>query len=187
MCDESPKLKRCFSKPPVVAYKRHKNLRDLLIRSKVQTRRISKRGLEGNFKRCGRMCILCTYLPTDSIKHHKCYKTGTTYNISNPVKCTTSNVIYKIACKKCPEWVYIGETGQPFFKRFTDHRGYVNRKEVDKPAGLHFNMKGHTVTDMTPMIIEEVRPRNDPHLRLIRESFWIKEYQSVEFGANTQS
>ena len=186
MCDDSPKLKRCFPNPPVVAYKRHKNLKDLLIRSKVQSKRSSKRILEG-FKNCGRACILCAYLPKDSIKHHKCYKTGKINNISNPVNCTTTNVIYKIECKKCPEWVYIGETGQRFCERFTAHRGYVNRQEVDKPTGLHFNIKGHTVLDMIPMIIEEVRPKNDPNLRLIRESLWITQYQSVEFGANNQS
>ena len=186
MCDDSPKLKRCFPNPPVVAYKRHKNLKDLLIRSKVQSKRSSKRILEG-FKNCGRACILCAYLPKDSIKHHKCYKTGKINNINNPVNCTTTNVIYKIECKKCPEWVYIGETGQRFCERFTAHRGYVNRQEVDKPTGLHFNIKGHTVLDMIPMIIEEVRPKNDPNLRLIRESWWITQYQSVEFGANTQS
>ena len=168
------------------AYKRHKNLRDLLIRSKVQTRRSSKRIL-GGFKICGRACILCRYIPNDGIKHHKCYQTGIIYNINTPVKCTATNVIYKISCKRCPEWVYIGETGQRFCERFTAHRGYVNRKEMDKPTGCHFNKKGHTILDMTPIIIEEVRPKNDPNLRLIRESYWITLYQSVEFGANTQS
>ena len=186
MCDDSPKLKRCFPKPPVVAYKRHKNLRDLLIRSKVQSRRSSNR-IIGGFKICRRMCKLCTYLPTNSIKHHKCYKTGISYDINTPVNCTTTNVIYKISCKRCPEWVYIGETSQRFCDRFTAHRGYVNRKEVDKPTGLHFNIKGHNIMDMSPMIIEEVRPKNNPNLRLIRESWWITQYQSVEFGANTQS
>ena len=71
--------------------------------------------------------------------------------------------------------------------RILDHRGYFNRQQVDKPIGLYFNIKGHTVLDMIPMIIEEVRPKNDPNLRLIRESWWITQYQSVEFGANTQS
>ena len=64
---------------------------------------------------------------------------------------------------------------------------YVTRKVVDKPIGLHFNIKGHTPMDMTPMIIEEVRPKNNPNLRLIIESWWITQYQSVEFGTNTQS
>jgi hypothetical protein len=152
----------------------------------MQSRRSSKRINEG-FKICGRMCMLCTSLPNNSIKHHKCYKRGIIHNISTPVNCTTTNVIYKISCKICPEWVYIGETGQRFCDRFTAHRGYVTRKELDKPIGLHFNSKGHTLLDMTPTIIEEVRPKNDPNLRLIRESYWITLYQSVEFGANTQS
>ena len=63
----------------------------------------------------------------------------------------------------------------------------VQNAKCKKPTGHHFNIKGHDVMDMTPMIIEEVRPKNDPNLRLIRESWWITQYQSVEFGANTQS
>ena len=59
---------------------------------------------------------------------------------------------------------------------------------MDKPTGCHFNKKGHNILDMTPIIIEEVRPKNDPNLRLIRDILdHTALYQSVEFGANTQS
>ena len=118
-------------------------------------RRSSKMIIEG-YRICGRMCMLCTCLPNNSIKHHT---TGTIYNISqlHNYKCYSQNLMY------------IGETGQHFCDRFTAHRGYVNRKEVDKPIGLHFNITDNTLMDMTPMIIEEVRPKNDPNIRLIRK------------------
>ena len=51
MSDEDPILRRCFSKPSVVAYKRPKNLRDLLVKSKFQSGRRSDRILNG-FSRC---------------------------------------------------------------------------------------------------------------------------------------
>ena len=37
---------------------------------------------------------------------------------------------------------------------------------------------------MLPIILEQVNPRNDDFLRLKREELWIRNYQSVEFGAN---
>ena len=37
MTKEDPRLKRVFPKPSVVAYRRGKNLRDLLVRAKINT------------------------------------------------------------------------------------------------------------------------------------------------------
>ena len=71
-----------------------------------------------------------------------------------------------------------------FSERFGDHRGYYLRKEIDQVCGEHFNKPRHKYENMNPDIIEEVRPKNDPFLRLKREKHWINLYQSVEFGAN---
>jgi hypothetical protein len=40
---------------------------------------------------------------------------------------------------------------------------------------------------MLPVILEEVTPKNDGFLRLRREELWIRNYQSIEFGANKHS
>ena len=53
MTEEDPRLRRIFSKPSVVAYKRGKNLKDLLVKAKVCTRRKSSRRKNG-YSRCGR-------------------------------------------------------------------------------------------------------------------------------------
>ena len=42
----------------------------------------------------------------------------------------------------------------------------------------------HSVENILPIIIERVLPIDKKALRLRRESYWIKEYQSIEFGAN---
>ena len=53
MTKEAPKLKKVFPKPSVVAYKRTQNLKDLLVRAKVSSKRRSSRKQCGFF-RCGR-------------------------------------------------------------------------------------------------------------------------------------
>ena len=95
-------------------------------------------------------------------------------------------MIYRVTCKKHPEFVYIGETQRQFFKRAGEHRGYVNRNETNQPTGHHFNLTGHQTSDMTCIVIEQVLPANDPFLRKRREKWWINKYQAVEHGANTQ-
>ena len=51
----------------------------------------------------------------------------------------------------------------------------------------YFNKSGHSQSDMLPVILEQVTPKNDDFLRLKRDEFWIKNYQSVEFGTNKHS
>ena len=162
----------------------------MLVRSKFQSSRRPKRNPNG-FHRCGEgssgSCSTCRIIPKWGTKDHKCQKTNTTYNINSPVTCTTKNVIYKITCTKCINWVYIGETERRFLDRFRDHRGYVNRKDISQPTGEHFNKPGHSIDNMLPTIIERVFPTDNKSLRLRRESHWIREYQSIEFGANKKS
>ena len=76
--------------------------------------------------------------------------------INSPVNCQTKNVIYRVTCKKHPEFVYIGETQRQLFKRAGEHRGYVNRNETNQPTGHHFNLTGHQTSDMTCIVIEQV-------------------------------
>ena len=185
-------LQRIFPKPSVVAYKRGKNLKDLLVRAKVCTLRKSNRKLCG-YSRCDRgffnKCVACNLIPTNGIKTHQCNKTKETFKIDSLVNCVTTNVIYRITCKKpkCKNFVYIGQTKRRFCDRFSDHRGYVSQKKYDQVCGEHFNKPGHSQLDMLPVILEEVTPKNDDFLRLRREELWIRKYQSIEFGANKHS
>ena len=58
---------------------------------------------------------------------------------------------------------------------------------MDQVCGEHFNKPGHSQEDMLPIILEQVNPRGDDFLRLKREELWIRNYQSVEYGANKLS
>ena len=56
----------------------------------------------------------------------------------------------------------------------------MSQKRLDQVCGEHFNKLGHSQADMLPI-------RKDDFLRLKREEFWIRNYQSVGFGANKHS
>ena len=183
MKESDPQMERCFPEPSLVCYRRHKSIKDHLIRARVSTKRRTKKRPNG-FKPCGALCVMCALSPPAT--KHKCHKTGKEWKITSPMDCHTENIIYKISCKKdrCKDFVYIGETQRQAIKRFYDHKSYVNTERVETPAGYHFNLPGHDITDMAMIPIERVRPANNPLVRKTRESLWIRRYDSISFGGN---
>ena len=55
-------------------------------------------------------------------------------------------------------------------------RSAIRQKRLDHPIGSHFNKAGHSVTDLIPLAIERVLPRNDTALRKRRKKLWINRY-----------
>ena len=127
------------------------------------------------------MCIHSTESST-----HKCHRTGRAWNINSPIDCRSKNVIYKLICKKCPGFLYIGETSRKAIERYYQHRSYVSTKKMDTPAGAHFNSRGHSIEDLQMLPFERVRPANNPNTRKIREKYWINKYEAIQFGENKQ-
>ena len=188
MVDQCPSLKRCFNQPSVVAYRRSKNIGDMLIRAKVQTTRRSTR-LTPGYSVCRRTCMACALSglrPGEKVTSHKCQRTGQEWDITSSLDCQTKNVINKITCAKprC-KFVYVGETSRKFCERLTDHRGYIKNKKLHTPVGHHFNQKGHKIDDLQALAIEKVQPVDDL-LRKRRESLWISRLDSISFGANSR-
>ena len=100
-------------------------------------------------KRCNN-CGICPY-----VKEGKSVgATSTNYktNINTMVSCSSKNIIYLLGCKKCPQQ-YIGESERSLRERFVEHRGYVNTRNFSKTTGVHFNEKGHSVSDMEISIV----------------------------------
>ena len=180
MISQSNILKRCFPSPSLVAYRRSKNLKDELIRAKVSNKRRSNRTFKG-YRPCGQACPICWYSQTAT--HHTCYKTKQTWEITASLNCNSTNVIYKLVCKKDPEWVYIGETKRRFRDRVQEHIRSIKNKVGD--VGAHFNPRGHSTADLMVVAIEKVNHRNPKKrdgMRKVRESLWISRYDAVQFG-----
>ena len=93
-----PHMKEVFPLPPLVAYRRQKNLKEYLIRAKVP-KNISrpKRKLPG-MKRCNKD-VYCSYINTGD--HAKASASNYHHQITQDVNCNSCNVIYLISCAKC--------------------------------------------------------------------------------------
>ena len=109
-----------FSQPPLTAFRRQKNLKDLLIRAKVPEKGRPEREQKGMTK-CGKACPSYPYIK----KGNKIrIKEDSYWFINRKVNCQSYNVVYMLECDKnnCQQ-KYIGETGRFFKKRLDEHRG----------------------------------------------------------------
>ena len=182
MTASDPYLKEVFPEPPLTAYKRQKNVRDYIIRAKVPSLGQSrpKRNNLG-MRKCGRSCHACPYIKEGKEARSK---ENFLWKINKLVTCDTFNVVYLIQCTKdnCKEQ-YIGETERPLKFRLSDHKGYINGKQMNQPTGAHFNSRGHSISNMKITILEKVKD-NNVNYRKERESYLIRKFHSFYKGMN---
>ena len=180
---KDPYLKQVFQEPPLIAYKRPKNIKEHIIRAKVPPLRPSrpKRIILGMSKCKG--CPICPYIKPGK----KVRATATTFtaDIEQQVNCQTRNIVYCIQCRKCCIQ-YIGETQRSLQERISEHRGYITKLQKHKATGEHFNLPGHRVADMEVSILEKIF-NEDPHYRKQREQMWIEKFNTKYKGLNRKS
>ena len=182
MVNQDQYLSKVFPEPPMVAYKRPKNIRDMIIRAKIPILRNRHIRVQNGMKKCPKNCAACPF-----IKEVKCIKNGKNeWKIRKHVDCQTSNIVYMIECQKqtC-QLRYIGETIRTLKTRFLEHKGYIKNKKLNQPTGHHFNSPGHSIDDLKIFIIEKVRKQDDVY-RKIREQFHINKFNTYYEGMNNQ-
>ena len=130
-----------FSQPPLISFKRDKNIGNFLVRSSFQTNDQS-----GTFKCARSRCKTCSFIHNvDKISGPK-----RSIKIIDHFTCTSANVI---CCITCTYWnkLYIGETGRRLSDRFREHLRDVERNDKDapKPVARHFNLPNHSEQHMS--------------------------------------
>ena len=179
----SDRLASAVPETPVLAYRRPRNLRDLIVRAEVPSLDSSPPIQHGTFK-CNSKCVVCQnhVREGDSFSGHS---SDTTHRTNGKITCKTSNVIYLISCRVC-NVQYVGETKNTLKKRFYGHRCTVNTKRLDTPVGNHFNLPNHSISDMIVQGIESLGHRKDA-VRLSREKLWMKRLRTIQpHGLNIQ-
>ena len=131
-------------------------------------------------KKCQKPCHACPFInEKKTIKKDKYI-----WKINTNVNCETRNVIYMIECNldKCKKR-YIGETDRKLKERITEHKGYINNKILSQPTGQHFNLPGHSISNMKIAIIEKVK-KPDTFYRKEREKYHIRKFNTFYEGMN---
>ena len=172
-------LEKVFPEPPLIAFKRQKNIKDYVVRARVPPplRKNPRRQIPG-MRKCGRQCHACPYIKEE--KELKCGETN--WKLSKSLNCKDKNVIYMIECNKCYS-KYIGETERELKDRLSDHKTYIRSEKSNQPVGEHFNLPGHSIDNLTVIILEKVKV-NDELYRKEREKYLIRKFDTFHNGMN---
>ena len=140
LLQSDPDTGRIFSQPPLISFKRDKNIGNFLVRSAFQTSNQA-----GTFKCARPRWRTCPFIcnveklsgPKRSIK------------ITDHFTCTSTSVIYCITCTLCKK-LYIGETGRRLGDRFREHLRDVEKDErnASKLVARHFYLPNHSKQHM---------------------------------------
>ena len=164
------KLKQVFPEPPLISYRRPKNLRDLIVRAKLPSDAPEETNVIGSHPCQSSRCKNCKNMTqTNAFTSNT---TKQTFKIRENITCTTINVIYLIECTFCGIQ-YVGETSKKIQDRMRGHRSDIKCKRTDAnhPVAIHFNQPGHTLEHFKVTGIEHCLNKPDSH-RLNRENYW---------------
>ena len=168
----STRCSKAIGQPPIVAFRRPKNLRDILVKAKLDP--IVPKPL-GYHKCKDKRCLTCPFIY--EIDFFICNVTDKEYKIKHSFNCKSFNVIYLITCLVCKKQ-YVGKTETGLNMRFTQHRQSVE-KNKDDPIGRHFNLPGHDISSLAIIPIDLI-PNATAFKICNKETFWINTLQTVK-------
>ena len=136
-----PETKHIFSLPPLISFKRDKNVGNFLVRSAFKSD-----NQPGTFKFTRTRCKTCPFI-SNMVKISGPNRSA---KITDHFTCFSANVIYCITCALCKK-IYIGETGRRLADRFREHLRDVEKNDTDasKPVARHCNLPNHSHHNMT--------------------------------------
>ena len=138
---DDPKLTSLFRRPPLAAYKRDRNLGDLLIRSTFKPS--PPHTCPSGNSRCDKSrCKCCPLLNTTTSTFTG--PSGRSFTIRGAFTCQTSDVVYIVSCSLCHQ-LYIGETYRTLGERAREHRDSINQKR-NTPVANHFTSQFHNLS-----------------------------------------
>ncbi|XP_074974844.1 endothelin-3 isoform X1 [Caretta caretta] len=176
---DDPSLSQILGDRPVLAYRQPPNLKQILTSNHTPHNRTTNPGTSP----CNKArCQLCPHIYSgDTIigSNH------ISHTIRGSFICTSTNVIYAIMCQQCPSAMYIGQTGQSLRKRINGHKPDIKNYDIQKPVGEHFNLPGHSITDLKVTILQQKNFKK----RLQRETAELElicKLDTIKLGLNKE-
>lgn len=176
---QSDRLKKAFPDPPIVAFKRDKNIKDILVHKKHNLIFYKQQNV---CRPCAKNCVLCSHvIESGTFKDND----GNEYTVQGLIDCKTVGVIYGINCTECNKLIYIGQTGDTLYQRMLLNFSKIRTRKTDDPIANHFTQHCHSAEDLKVFGIERVFGTET--YRKVKEAFWIKKLKTLEpYGLNTQ-
>ena len=181
---------------PVVAYRRNKNLKDLIGQTTLKNNQVVKNCSKQKIGKC-QPCLtninnLCCKQVVDT-KNFTSHQTKQQFDILHNLNCRSTFIIYLLQCTLC-KLQYVGKSETPFNVRLNNHRkDSRNPKEDTIPVCKHFNETRHNFnTHARFTLIEQIKDftKSQDERRAIllrRENFWITKLKTLTpYGYNME-
>ena len=182
-----PKLKEIFTEPPILAFKRDKNLKDIIGDDKVfdnkkilNIKKFNKGKCQPCFKRSINLC--CKQLKICSTFQSAFNKIS--FLIRHNATSKSSCIIYLMECSLCEKSQYVGKSEYSLNLRMNTHRNDVWRTN-GPPCDKHFQMPRYNFNVLAKSTItEEAYNKSLSKLKIHsllehREDFWILRLQTL--------
>ena len=177
------RLKSVFPEPPVLAYSRPRNLRDILVTAKFSDKSEPQTDITGS-RPCSSNCKTCKLV--DCTNSFKSFRTSRKYPIQQDIHCLSKNLVYLIYCNLCGVQ-YIGESQNTLRQRMTGHRSAIKTKKFQQPVARHFNMADHSIENLRVIGIEQNNSWPS-ETRKARENYWeLNLKTTTPFGLNIRN
>ncbi|XP_064633637.1 uncharacterized protein LOC135491594 [Lineus longissimus] len=170
-----------FECPITQGFRRPPNLRDLLVRAKLDN-------LTSTTTKTNQLICLspsrCRYCPRlDTTGRITSRTTGRSYRTKNNICCQSNNVIYCIQCITCNKQ-YVGETKQTIIGRFQKHFYNITKHNHAEIIGYHFDQTDHHgLDDVRIFVLEFIHASpdadNSKNIRPAKESTWIHRLRTM--------
>ena len=173
----------------LVAHKRGKNLKDLMVRGDPYNMKSDLNGIPtGGYKKCNRKCESCEYfvIPTDEVVS---FASSKTYKVRRELSCNAKYIVYMAFCLLCREQG-VGSTfdWKPRMRNYKSHisKGRRTCRIVNHFIDVHKGFQNirfillDCVDNVDGLSIEQI-----DDLLLEKEKFWIGTLVTQHKGLNS--
>lgn len=134
-----------FQEPSILAFRRARNLRDILVRAKLPQNKPDGPTQDTGCFKCTRKCAVCKHITEN--KKFTSTITKESFPITDHISCRYTWIIYLVTCKVCQKQ-YVGKTQTTRYTRFSNHRSDI--RLYNTPRGKIYFLR---LTNLTYLII----------------------------------
>ena len=175
-----PNLAEIFQNPPILAFRRNKNLRDIIGTKFIENGNIKRKFTNRIRGKCTPCLANNRTQCCEQILHTTTFRSNQMnriFHIYHNLNCKSKYVIYLLECTKC-KIQYVGKAQTEFKIRLNNHPKDVWKPDAI-PASRNFSDKNHSLNSHAKFMLTEQIRHVDINTEKInerlkqRENFWI--------------
>ena len=168
--NQHTKLKETFPEPPIVAYKRNKTLKNILVHARFgkKTSKIPPLPYVNS-------TLLQSQMSSKTVLNNKL--SGVTVQTAGG-SATDKNVVYAAECKRCGQ-IYVGQTSRQLNIRFNEHRSDVSNQRESKQLVVHHYNNGCSFDQDLEVHILQRNLTGSKMMREAQEDKWIGKLNTI--------